>query len=194
MVRIATVLVAVVASSAIVVLAIENARLKRGAAPGSAPGTPIVQIRAGDQLPATKLRPVDTLSSNDAGDVGLREMAAGSTTLLYVVTSVCPYCARSLPRLEQLGARLAVEPVRMLGVVLDGQRLERDDLRKPAGPWRLFTRKDVQAAVDLGVVSVPTTMLADPRGTVRHVWIGEVDETRAQEIEESVRRLLSATK
>jgi hypothetical protein len=103
------------------------------------------------------------------------------TTLVLAITSHCPYCLRSLPlyrRLDKLaqdgnqGVWLFVvspESTRTMEAFLSDEQI------KP--------RKILRSSLaEIGVSATPTLLIVDQSGTVRHVFVGQLDEQRERQL------------
>jgi len=97
-------------------------------------------------------------------------------TLLFVMTSTCPYCARSLPLVRDMKPALAQLDVELVGLVLDRQLPPSISLEPSLMPYRVVRPQSLGEARALGVAVVPTLILTDSVGFVVGLWTGEVGE------------------
>jgi thiol-disulfide isomerase/thioredoxin len=152
----------------VVLLTVQNLRLKsdlaraHGASPpeGFEPGDPFGEVALIDE----------------AGEPVSFDFAPGDgRTLVLVFTATCPACRQTMPIWKQLLGDASFPGVRIVGLQLD---LHADGgsasvaLEDPLLPFPVYGvergRSDALAKVPV----IPTTLLLDAGGVVRHVWFG----------------------
>ena len=115
-----------------------------------------------------------------SGDTVSLTPAAGEVLLIDFWATWCKPCVRSMPELLAVDRRLEDKPFRM---VLINQDFGADDRRQLV---RSFARSHAieglpvaidkgPAAIAWGVSRLPTTVIIDARGVVRHRWTGAED-------------------
>jgi peroxiredoxin len=129
----------------------------------------------------------------DGGDLHL-DGARGEVVVLAFFTTYCPTSRATLRAVNNLRARNATGGLRVIAVNEGGTSPEVDDLT-----GRLGVRLDVAfdrdgvAARELGLQTVPSVVVIDRRGTVRHVHAGYHGEGDRSAIEGEVAALLLET-
>lgn len=107
-------------------------------------------------------------------------------TALFLLTSTCPYCARSVPQFGALRDGLSAVSVGFLPVSLDARAPE--VAATPPG-LELWAPSSSAEARRLAIRSVPTILLIGSDGTVLGVWSGEITPDRVAAIIADVREL-----
>ncbi len=183
-----------------VVAGLLTARTLRLRTSGATPGPQQYLVRAevGDQLFDLAVRP---LTGGEVGSAptnatsALRQAAEGETSVLFVFTTTCPYCAQSAATVRQLATVLRGRDVRLLGLALDGVRLggaEPADLAEEF-IYPVFVPRDASEANMIGVDRVPALLLLDPDAVVREIWIGQVTEETYHDVLRSLDELAPGT-
>ena len=137
-----------------------------------------------DRVVARSATPAGELSKGDRVEA-LKELVPDDSdkAFVLVLSPTCKFCKNSLPSFQQLieardrqGSRVAIS-----GVVRSPDQIEPEaDVLQTAGV-RIDTLTSINLA-DMKIRGVPTTLLIDRDGTVLESWLGEINETRAQEL------------
>jgi peroxiredoxin len=110
-------------------------------------------------------------------------------TLLFVISTTCPWCEQSVPQIQAIARAVRGDRVRLMAV----------SIHDPA-PTRSFAAEQrvdfdlVCAAAsdefqrDYRIEGVPTTLLVNGDGVVLGVWEGAITPELAREIESAVQR------
>jgi len=186
--RAAVLLLGVLATTAIVTLSLENARL-RAAVSGTPAAGPVESLDVGDALPRVELTEVPASAINPGSIVGFAKVLTGPSVVFFFTTQ-CPFCARSRPNVTLLSSKLEATNIAMLGVALDGQSERHAEAVDWARDIRVLAPMDVRGALQLGVSRVPTTVLVDADGTVLQMWVGELEDGMLPEIVDAARGVL----
>lgn len=116
----------------------------------------------------------------------------GRVVLVDFWATWCPPCVQSLPYLQGMYEELAGEDVEFVGVSLDRltarQRVE-TMVRQFSLGYPIGINEDGEIATDYGAVSIPTLVVVDREGVVRHVKVGFSEPAMAQ-VAELVRELV----
>lgn len=151
-------------------------------------GNPAAALKQGATLPDVGV--VELVRDLDAPRQGrpLHGTLRG-TTVLYLFTSTCPFCARSFPVAEVLREQLGEFSVELVGVAVDGSLPETARSEPLRLSYRAVAPVDSSAAYDLGVEVVPTFILVDPQLSILDVWTGELTSAQARQIVKSAREV-----
>jgi peroxiredoxin len=128
--------------------------------------------RAGDALPAL------TAQSLDGEPVSL-ESYRGEGVLLNLWATWCPPCRAEMPYFQELSREFGPRGLRVVGVSVDnaGARELLEAFLVEAGvDYDILLDPAMTSMDELGVLGLPATFLVDPRGIVRHVRAGPVQE------------------
>lgn len=168
-------------------LATENLRLRADLKRGkSARAGPEDMLQSGDLLPDIQVRPVVGKLADGSDRASLHESIDGPA-LLFVFTSTCPYCARSVPLVPELTAELANVSVELVGITLDGQLSYAQT--SPNLPYRVWGPAGPTDAIGLKVGRVPMFLLVDEDKRVQSAWTGQLMRGQMQPMIEAARRL-----
>jgi len=124
--------------------------------------------------------------------VALREFR-GDALLLNIWASWCPACEREMPSLQALHEELGPRGLRVVGVSVDPPGSEmrvREFLEKYGISYMILYDPRDRVSKHFRIIGIPTTYLANRRGIVREVWIGEKD-FGAQPIKAALDRALA---
>ena len=117
--------------------------------------------------------------------------ARGDVVVLAFFTSYCPSSRATLRAVDNLRARNTAGGLRVIAVNEGDTSAKVEDLTSKLGV-RLAVAfdKDGAAATELGLVTVPSVVVIDRQGTVRHVHAGYHGEADRSSIEGEVAALL----
>jgi peroxiredoxin len=103
--------------------------------------------------------------------------------LLFVVSTTCPWCERSLPRMEEIARAVEGRAV-PLAVSIHGLAETVGFASEHRVGFELVSADSGDAFQrEYGVDGVPTTILIGGDGVVRRSWEGDISERLAREIE-----------
>jgi peroxiredoxin len=130
----------------------------------------------------------------DGGDIRL-DGARGDVVVLAFFTTYCPSSRATLRAVDDLRARNAAGGLKVVAVNEGGTSSQVDELTSTLGVRRLVVAfdKDGFAAKELGLQAVPSIVVIDRHGTVRHVHPGFHGEDDRLAIEAEVSALLQET-
>jgi thiol-disulfide isomerase/thioredoxin len=171
-------------------LALENARLRDQLETLRGSSQEERSLQPGEDLPPM---PVVTFQSDGTRTTHQTILAdeLANTTVIFVFTSSCQYCARSAPLIRQIHQQLGGDAVELVGVALDGQLpavvAPSSPRTSPIVGYRVFAPAEAIYARILRVPRVPTVLVVDSNGVVRHSWTGEVTEGDVERILMAVR-------
>ena len=154
---------------------------------GCAVGTP---ARSGDGAVVGRVVPKATFSLADGAELPL-ESTRGSVVLLAFFTSYCPTSPGILRAVDGLRSRDAARGLTVLAVNEGDDPAHVDELATRLGVRVAFAfDKAGGAAKDMGLVTVPSVVLVDRQGIVRHVHAGYHGEDDRAAIDHEVTSLL----
>lgn len=134
--------------------------------------------------------PKSSFALADGGALRL-DGARGDVVVLAFFTTYCPSSPATLRAVDNLRARNVAGGLRVIAVNEGDTAAKVDDLTSKLGV-RLAVAfdKDGAAAKELGLVAVPSVVVIDRMGTVRHVHAGYHGEDDRSSIEGEVAALL----
>jgi serine/threonine protein kinase len=137
--------------------------------------------------PSGKLPPITVKDTNNK-EVKLASDFNNKVTLVLFWGFWCPHCAKELPNQITLANQYASRPFTVLGINTSDTPEEFEQGSKRVSiPW--VNIRDVQAdgvvlTKQWGIVSSPTILLIDHRGTIRNAWEGVPPEKELRELVE----------
>jgi peroxiredoxin len=154
----------------------QNRELKsgRGAGPGRA------ALKPGDRVEGFSYR---TLAGET---LRLDYSEPGKRTLLFVISTTCPFCQKSLPGIQRLFDENRNGPCRVLGVSIHEPELTARFAAVRNLGFQLVSAAGEKFSRDYRITGVPTTVLVSGNGVVEKVWEGELTERLTTEIESSL--------
>ena len=102
----------------------------------------------------------------------------GKVVLISFWATWCPPCMKQLPHeQEMMTTTYKDRPVTILGVALDSAETLKDFLKRRPLPWPNIVddRRFVSQAWD--VDGIPSAVLVDHEGVIRHTWINGINPT-----------------
>lgn len=105
----------------------------------------------------------------------------GGKTLLFVFSSSCGTCARTIPTWNQLAARIE-HPARVFGFVIGSYQDERRLLAKENLDFPLLRFPNRDVVERYRISKVPQTLLIAPGGKVETVILGELTGTHVSDL------------
>ena len=148
----------------VVLLAVENRRLKRPQEPRSSAST----LTAGDALPTVKVHDLD------GRPFDLRFDESGRDTLVMIFTTTCGICKENLGNWLDLYERLG-DQHDFVAVGLDDPQAVSTYSARNSLPFRVVTPADRQAFMEgYGIRGVPQTLLVNGAGQLARIRAGLV--------------------
>ena len=171
--QIATGILMVGLSVLVVVLARENMQLK--------------ERLDGSRKPREALKPNDTLSilkvSTLKGDsLELDFTKEQQKMLLFVFSTTCPVCVKSLDAWNQISKSPAAKQYKVLGISTYDLKMTLDYTTTHKLAFPVYVARDTTLGIRFKVTFVPQTLQVKPFGVVENNWGGLVDSVRQQEI------------
>ena len=114
--------------------------------------------------------------------MGALSSLQGDVVLLDFFASWCGPCMRALPEISALHRRLSPRGLRVVGVSNESADIIRHVIDEHALPYTVTMDADGQAARGYQVFALPTLVVIDRKGQVRHVALADLDSA-VQEIE-----------
>ena len=99
----------------------------------------------------------------------------GSVTVIEAFAGWCGTCRRNTPELNGVASAKRKKPIRVIGISLDSSA---DEARMTAGAWKLsfpVALADGKFRNDYQINILPTTVVIDTSGVIRHSTSGAVD-------------------
>lgn len=132
--------------------------------------------------------PLESLTTTKALDLGTLK---GKVLIIDAWATWCGPCKRAMPLLEELQTRYAKQGLKVVGVSdEDRPVLEKFVRNRPVG-YEIAHDPEGSVASTLFVSSLPTFLLVDREGTIRHVLYGTPG---AQELEKTLKPMLEQAK
>jgi cytochrome c biogenesis protein CcmG/thiol:disulfide interchange protein DsbE len=126
----------------------------------------------GDPLPHMTLNWLTVRDGDPAGSLELSSLK-GHVTILDFWASWCPPCRREMPELAELARRYRDRGVRVIGVNREPHDLAAAKAAlKAADPDFVSVLDNKGLGERIGLMSLPTTLVVDPQGVVRHIHMG----------------------
>jgi thiol-disulfide isomerase/thioredoxin len=116
--------------------------------------------------------------------------AKGRVVLLDFWATWCVPCRMAMPQLSRLQDRYGAEGLAVVGLSSEDAAPVLNYVRHESPRYSVALDTDAQATRRFGVVSYPTVVVIDRRGTVREVFVG-YDSDEGPRIEATVTRLLA---
>ena len=126
------------------------------------------------------------------GDAWSLEDARGQVVVVNFWATWCPPCVAEMPALERLQAAFAGEPLQVVAVNVAEEPYDVAlFLRRIPVDLTILLDQEASTQKSWGVRGLPTTVILDPEGRVRHHVAGQ-REWDSPEIEAALRALLPA--
>jgi thiol-disulfide isomerase/thioredoxin len=155
----------------VTILSIQNKKLKE-APSATAPD----QLKIGDTLVLDQLQPVEA---------GLRLDTTSSRQLVFIMTTLCPFCKETIPIWKDLVARVGMS-VPILAISLDSKDSTLAYAKNNDVSFPLAVPLDVGQFKKKNKISgVPLTLVRENTGKVLRLWLGKLDAQKALEVERS---------
>lgn len=129
--------------------------------------------------------PVDFALPDGEGDTLRLSEQRGQVVMVNFWASWCPPCVREMPELDAIYQDLRDDGLVLWGVNVDHDRAAADELLEELSPsFPILYDPESRVRRKMGVDAMPTTLLVDRAGQVRHVnrgyQPGDEDKYRAQ--------------
>jgi peroxiredoxin len=154
----------------------QNRELKSGRAAGPGPAA----LKPGDRVEGFSYR---TLAGET---LRLDYSEPGKRSLLFVISTTCPFCQKSLPYIQRLSDASRNGACRILGVSIHDPDLTSRFAAARNLRFRLVSAAGEEFSRQYRITGVPTTILVNGGGVVERVWEGEITERIAAEIARSL--------
>ena len=149
---------------------------------GGGSGAGIAALKPGDHVEGFSYRQLDGATHRlDYAD-------ARRAHLLFVLSTTCPFCQKSLPNIQELFDRHKTGACDLLAVSIHDLLLTAQFAAERKLGFPLVSAPDEQFSRNYKIGAVPTTILVRGDGVVDRVWEGELTRTLMQEIESSLSR------
>ncbi len=140
------------------------------------------EFRSGSKLPAV------TLKDTNNKDVKLGTDFTNKVTIVFFWGFWCQHCAKELPKQIALAKEYDGRPLAILGVNTGDTPEEFEQgMKRMSIPWVNVRNQQPDGVVltkQWGIVSSPTILVIDSRGTVRNSWEGIPPEKELRELVE----------
>jgi len=147
---------------------------------GAAAG--IAALKPGDHVEGFSYRQLDGATYRlDYSD-------ARKAHLLFVLSTTCPFCQKSLPNIQEMFDLHKTGSCDLLAVSIHDLLLTAQFAAERKIGFRLVSAPDEQFSRNYKIGVVPTTILVRGDGVVDRVWEGELTRTLMREIESSLSR------
>jgi peroxiredoxin len=167
----------------VILLTIQNTRLKVILTSMTPFGNPSPLLKSGEHVGPVSLRTLGGSSSE------LRYEHSKQKYLLFVFSTTCPHCEKTLPIWQSIADSNKDTAVVILGISIQSVDQTREYvLRKQ--PHFYVASTDSTFASRYNIAGVPETVLIDSGGIVEQIWEGELKKQDAEDIG----RLLHANK
>lgn len=157
------------------------------------PGRPAVQVAPVEDcapaVPVTAPAP-DLRLTSLAGDAVSLEGLQGSVVVFNTWATWCPPCRDELPALEAVWRRYREAGLVVIGVNIgETQAAVRTFIERTGLTFPIWLDADEASMRAFATISLPSTFLIDPGGTIRARWMGATCE---RELEAAILPLLEA--
>ncbi len=129
-----------------------------------AQGPPPAPIAIGETMPALHVRDLKGVAT----DIDMHDV--GKPTVLYVFTPTCVWCAKNLPKIQELGKQKG-DAFRFIGLSLTsdglGPYLDKADL-----PFPVYSTPSAETMAKYHLNGTPQTLVLDQNSRVVQVWMG----------------------
>jgi peroxiredoxin len=147
---------------------------------------------------AQSLKPGDrvapcSFTGLDGSARDLRFSGTPKRQLLFVMSTSCSHCEHDLPFWNHIAEENTENSCGILGVSIDGME-ETKKYRAAADiKFDLVVTGDKHFETDNKISGVPQTILLGEDGVVKRIWLGELNMTMAQEIQNELKTPKSST-
>jgi hypothetical protein len=121
--------------------------------------------------------------------VGEKQFSSAHRTVLVAIRNGCRYCAASMPFYRKLERSVAARKdgrVKMIFLAPGDQAKNSEYLEANAlSPDRLMSLSREQAK-NLKITGTPTVIVADEKGVVKDVWIGQLNDASEAQVMETL--------
>ena len=159
-----------------VLLVIQNNQLKKQLELTGYSGNIVEPLQPGDDA-----RPIQCLEI-DGKQSTITYTDDYEQYLLFVFSTKCPHCEKSLPNIERIADEVVDSPVDLVGVSMhDLDETQKWVIDKRVN-FRVIAVTDSTFEQRYKISGVPTVILINRKGVVQNVWVGEVVGDRLDEV------------
>lgn len=134
-----------------------------------------------------------TLLSDMAGGTAQLSDLVGHGGVIAFLTTTCPYCEQTLPQWGDIAALSQERGVPFVAVSLHDATLTAAYAKGQGVEWPLWVVDELADATELGVSSVPFTVLVGADGEVSRVWLGALRDADSAAVMAAAEQELAVT-